>query len=78
MAKGKILVDSTADLTDSARKQHNIEMIPLRVYFGEASYKDGVDMKSDRFYMELQRQMEQYAALAPVIYPQVRITAWPG
>ena len=54
MAKIKILTDSTADLDESVRKKHGIEMIPLRVYFGDQAYKDGVDMKFDRFYSELQ------------------------
>jgi len=53
MAGVKILTDSTADLDKKTREHYNIHMIPLTVYFGEKSYKDGIEMLPDEFYKEL-------------------------
>ncbi len=54
MAKIKILTDSTSDLDKGTREKNNIHMIPLNVYFGEKSYKDGIDILPEEFYKELQ------------------------
>ncbi len=44
----KIVVDSTADLPASVRAQMNV--VPLRVIFGEAEYQDGVTITAEKFY----------------------------
>jgi DegV family protein with EDD domain len=46
----KILADSTCDLNEEIRKQHDIHMIPLNVHFGEAAYKDNVNLTPTAFY----------------------------
>ena len=54
MSKIEILTDSTSDLDKGTREKYDIHMIPLNVYFGEKSYKDGVEIMPEEFYKELQ------------------------
>ena len=46
----KIITDSTSDITREQAKAMNIEIVPLRVLFGEKVYMDGVDLSSEEFY----------------------------
>ncbi len=48
-----IVLDSTADLPDAAERFRNWRVVPLYVNFGDASYRDGVDMHADEFYERL-------------------------
>ncbi len=49
-----VLCDSTADLPESVRREHGIEMAPLQVLFGDRVYRDQVDLSTDEFYQLLQ------------------------
>ncbi len=49
-----VLCDSTADLPESVRREHGIEMAPLQVLFGDRVYRDQVDLSTDDFYRLLQ------------------------
>ncbi|QHT61816.1 DegV family protein [Paenibacillus lycopersici] len=49
----KIVTDSTADIPKRVREQLGIEMVPLKVMFGEESYLDGVSITNDQFYGRL-------------------------
>ncbi len=49
-----VLCDSTADLPESVRRQHGIEMAPLQVLFGDRVFRDQVDLSTDQFYALLQ------------------------
>ena len=44
--KVNILTDSTADLTKEQMSEHDINVYPLNIYFGEEEYIDGVTMIS--------------------------------
>lgn len=46
----KILTDSTNDLPLDVIKKLDIEVIPLYVNFGNKSFKDGVDIKTEELY----------------------------
>jgi fatty acid kinase fatty acid binding subunit len=48
-----IVLDSTADFPDAAARFPNWRVVPLYVSFGEASYRDGVEMSADEFYERL-------------------------
>lgn len=50
----KIVTDSTADLPPELAREHDILTVPLTVYFGKESYRDGVDIKPRDFYRLLQ------------------------
>ncbi|MGH7762751.1 MAG: DegV family protein [Candidatus Dormibacteraceae bacterium] len=48
-----VVTDSTSDVPDEWRKSHDIEVVPLKVMFGEESYRDGVDMTNKQFLARL-------------------------
>lgn len=48
-----VVTDSTAYIPKELRDNHNIHMIPLNVIFGEASYKEEVDMSWKGYYKEV-------------------------
>ncbi|MBN2287235.1 MAG: DegV family protein [Tissierellales bacterium] len=54
----RIVTDSTSDLPVSLAEQYNIKVAPLRVNFGETSYLDGVDLKTEDFYHQLTSSKE--------------------
>jgi DegV family protein with EDD domain len=49
----KIVTDTGADIPSELLKQLNITAVPLYIYFGEKSYKDGVDIGPDELYERL-------------------------
>ncbi len=49
-----VLCDSTADLPETVRREHGIEMAPLQVLFGDRVYRDQVDLSTEEFYRLLQ------------------------
>ena len=48
-----VVTDSTADLPDSWRDRYDIEVVPLKVLFGEETFRDGVDMNNQEFFARL-------------------------
>jgi len=53
MSKIKFVTDSTADIPAEIRTALGIEMVPLKVHFGEETYLDSVTIQSDEFYRKL-------------------------
>jgi len=53
MEKIAIVTDSTADLPLSYYEEHNVEMVPLIVRFGEEAFKDWVDLGPKKFYKRM-------------------------
>mgnify|MGYP005840509163 FL=1 len=49
----KVVTDSTADLPPSVVARYGITVVPLNVHFGEQTFKDGVDLKSQDFFEKL-------------------------
>jgi DegV family protein with EDD domain len=49
-----IVTDSTADIPAEVRERLGIEMVPLRVHFGEDTYLDNVTLQPADFYTKLQ------------------------
>jgi len=48
-----VVTDSTADLPDAWRERYDIEVVPLKVLFGEETFRDGVDMSNEEFFARL-------------------------
>ena len=46
----KILVDSASDITREEAEKSGIEVIPLKVSFGEEEFLDGYDLTPKQFY----------------------------
>ncbi|NKI22681.1 DegV family protein [Paenibacillus dendritiformis] len=53
MASIRIVTDSTADIPQELRERYGIEMIPLKVHFGNDMYQDAVTISAERFYQLL-------------------------
>ena len=48
-----VVTDSTADLPDAWRERYDIEVVPLKVLYGEETFRDGVDMNNEEFFARL-------------------------
>lgn len=46
----RFVTDSTADLPKEIVKKYNITVVPLKVRFGEETFRDYVDISPDEFY----------------------------
>lgn len=53
MTRIALVTDSTADLPMEMAVDYNINVIPLKVIFGDQEYRDGIDMKPEEFYQRL-------------------------
>ncbi|HSL93029.1 MAG TPA: DegV family protein [Bacillota bacterium] len=49
----RLVVDSGSDLLKNVAQERNIEIVPLKVAFGEESFTDGVDIDHDLFYKKM-------------------------
>ena len=49
----KVVTDSCADLPAGIAQELDIAVVPLNVYFGDESFKDGVDITAEEFYDRL-------------------------
>jgi len=48
------VTDSTCDLTHEYTASHDIEVVPMRVFFGEKEYLDGQELSPQQFYQLLE------------------------
>lgn len=48
-----VVTDSTADLPDEWRSHYAIEVVPLKVLFGQETFRDRVDMTDEEFFKRL-------------------------
>ena len=46
----RIITDSTSDIGLDYAKELNIEIVPLKVIFNTAEYKDRIDLQPEKFY----------------------------
>ena len=61
----KIVTDSTADIPQSLAQEMGVTIVPLTVHFQEESYRDGIDLDTERFFVKL----AQSAALPTTSQP---------
>ncbi|UVI27825.1 DegV family protein [Paenibacillus spongiae] len=53
MSAIRIVTDSTADIPQDVRERLNIEIVPLKVLFGEETFLDSVTINSGQFFDKL-------------------------
>lgn len=53
MSKVRIVTDSTADLPKHIARELGVTVVPLKVFFGDEEYSDGVDLSPAQFYSKL-------------------------
>ena len=61
----KIVTDSSADLPPALIKELNITVVPLYVRFGDAVYRDRVDITEEEFYQRLVRDPVHPSTIQP-------------
>lgn len=63
----RIVTDSACDLTDDELREHGIELVSLKIRFGEREYVDRVELSVAEFYRQLASSpvLPQTAAPAP-------------
>lgn len=55
-SKIAIMTDSCCDLPKSLAAEYDIEVVPLRVVYGDTEYRDGVEISSDEVLMRMPAQ----------------------
>jgi DegV family protein with EDD domain len=60
-----VVTDSTADLPDEWRDSYDIEVVPLKVLFGNETFRDGVDMTNEEFFRKLEGATKLPTTSAP-------------
>ncbi|UCD08335.1 MAG: DegV family protein [Dehalococcoidales bacterium] len=50
----QVITDSTADIPAEIIEKLNIKIVPIYVRFGDKTYRDGLDIKSEEFYSMLE------------------------
>ncbi|MDP5273376.1 DegV family protein [Chengkuizengella axinellae] len=53
MSNIRFVTDSTSDIPLEIREKYNIEMVPLKVHFGEEVFLDAITIQSKEFYEKL-------------------------
>ena len=51
----RVVTDSTSDVPPEWCERYAIEVVPLRVLFGNESFRDGVDLTTDQFFSRLRQ-----------------------
>ena len=54
----KIVTDSGSDLLKEMAEKNNIEIVPLKVQFGEEFFVDGLDIDNNLFYKKMAESTE--------------------
>ena len=54
----RIITDGTSDMSLEHAAELNIDIIPMRVFFGEKSFLDGVDITREEFFARLASSQE--------------------
>jgi len=60
-----VVTDSTADLPDEWRKGYGIEVVPLKVIFGNETFRDRVDITDEEFFRRLSTATKLPTTSAP-------------
>lgn len=61
----RLITDSTSDISADEARALSIEIIPLKVIFGEETYREGVDIDMEAFYERLTGGREQPTTSQP-------------
>jgi len=60
-----VVTDSTSDVPDEWRERYDIQVVPLKVMFGEETFRDGVDMNNEQFFARLATSSKLPTTSAP-------------
>ncbi len=68
-----VVTDSSADLPDGVLDRHHIAMVPLQVLFGDATFRDRVELRPEEFYRRLRAAKDLPTTSQPTPADFVRI-----
>ena len=68
-----VVTDSSSDLADPVLDRHRIALVPLQVVFGDASFRDRLELKPEEFYRRLRtaRRLPTTSQPAPAEFVRV-------
>ena len=52
----RIIVDSGSSIKRDERERYGVDILPIQLQMGEASFLDGVDLSSEEFYRRLRER----------------------
>jgi len=55
LTRVRIVTDSTASIPEEQLEELGISVVPLSIRFGQESFRDGVELKTDEFYRRLEQ-----------------------
>jgi DegV family protein with EDD domain len=68
-----IVTDTSADLADAVLDRHHIALVPLQVVFGDATFRDRLELKPEEFYRRLRTARELPTTSQPAPAEFVRV-----
>ena len=68
-----VVTDSSADLPDGVLDRHHIAMVPLQVMFGDATFRDRVELRPEEFYRRLRTATDLPTTSQPTPADFVRV-----
>jgi len=57
MEKIALITDSTSDLTEEIIENYNVTVLPFRIIYKDREYLDGVDIKANEVYENLEKEV---------------------
>src|ERR1700730_10733577 len=60
-----VVTDSTADLPEEWRKRYAVEVVPLKVLFGNETFRDRIDLTDKEFFRRLAASTKLPTTSAP-------------
>ncbi len=69
----RIITDSTCDILEQDKKALGIDVLPLKVIFGDKEYTDGVDLTAKQFYSMLgeARELPKTSQIVPHAFSEL-------
>jgi DegV family protein with EDD domain len=65
LSRFRVVTDSTADLPPEWAQKYGIEVVPLKVLFGNETFRDRVDLTDDQFFARLAQSSKLPTTSAP-------------
>lgn len=63
--KVAIMTDSTSDIPQDIVERYNIQIVPLRILFGDDEYRDRIEISADEVYARLSTEIPSTSLPAP-------------
>ena len=65
MTRIAIVTDSSCDLPDELLKEHNIHLLPLKIIYKDAEFRDRVDIRTEEIYERFSEEIPKTSLPSP-------------